>query len=69
MPSSYICANTGYGEACVDYGAIPVGVNGRDNTEGSGINLLTAISGDAGNHFLPTPFTPVLTPIALAQGQ
>jgi len=45
--------------------ALLVGTNGRENAEGSRVDLLTTVADDAGDHFLPTIFTPDLAAIAL----
>ena len=45
--------------------ALLVGTYGRENAEGSRVDLLTTIADDADDHFLPTILTPDLAAVAL----
>ena len=42
-----------------------IGTYGRNNAEGSRVDLLTTIADDADDHFLPTILTPDLAAVAL----
>ena len=50
----------------VSYDTFLIGTYGRENAEGSRVDLLTTIADDADDHFLPTILTPDLAVVALS---